>query len=124
VAVQTLVPLRHFWGNGDVLWTEDGFRFAWNVMIVEKAGRARFTARDPDTGREREIEPADYLTPTQLRAVTTQPDLILAFARRIAERIESEGAGPVEIRADAYVSANGRPARRVYDPALDLAHLR
>lgn len=122
VAFQVVVPLRHFWRPGDVLWTEEGFRFAWKVMLVEKAGHGTFTIRDPRSGQRREIPLQEHLTPAQLRAVTTQPDLARDFARRIAESIERTGGGPVEIHADVYVSANGRAARRVFDPALDLAH--
>lgn len=122
VVLQVAVPLRHLWRPGDVLWTEDGFRFAWKVMLVEKTGRARITVREPRTGLLREISLADHLTPAQLRAVTTQPDLMRAFAQQMASSLEAAGEGRVAVYAEVFVSSNGRPARRLFDPATDLAH--
>ena len=121
VAIQACVPLRHLWRPGDVLWTEEGFRFSWKVMLVEKAGQARFSVHELRSGRRREVPMAERLTPAQLRAVTTQPDLARAFARRLASELEGAGVGPVEVYAEVFVSSNGRPARRVFDPSLDLA---
>ena len=38
VAVQLALPLRHLAYPGDHRWTGQGYRFAWNVLLVEKAG--------------------------------------------------------------------------------------
>ncbi len=37
LAVQVLVPLRHFAIPGDANWTEEGQRFAWRMMLRAKA---------------------------------------------------------------------------------------
>ena len=44
VALQIALPLRHLAYPGDVLWNEDGMRFAWHVLIREKHGQVRFVA--------------------------------------------------------------------------------
>lgn len=59
---------------------------------------------------------------SQLRAVSTQPGWARDFARRIAGDLERAGEGRVAVYADLFVSSNGRPARQVFDPSLDLAH--
>ncbi len=55
--------------------------------------------------------------------MSVQPDLILQLARRIAHDFEARGQGPVEVRADARVSLNGRTAALLVDPEVDLARV-
>lgn len=123
VVVQLLAPLRYWLYPGDVLWTEEGFRFAWNVMLVEKNGAAEFTLRDRATGAERPVRVRDRLTPYQVKAMATQPDLVLDFARLLADEERRRGRD-VAVFADVLVSLNGRPPRRLVDPAVDLARER
>ena len=41
-AAQLLIPLRRFTYSTDSAWTQRGFNFGWNVMVVEKSGRVEF----------------------------------------------------------------------------------
>jgi hypothetical protein len=66
-AFQLTWPLRYHLYDGDVTWTEDGFRFAWHVMLIEKTGYLVYVARDPATGRTWRIYPQDDLTPLQTK---------------------------------------------------------
>ncbi|MDB4973087.1 MAG: Vitamin K-dependent gamma-carboxylase, partial [Myxococcaceae bacterium] len=119
--VQVLVPLRHFLYPGNVLWTEQGYRFAWNVMLIEKTGWATFRVVDRATGRQRQVSPRSLLTRPQTKAMSTQPDLILAFAHELARREHIEGRDAA-VYCDAFVVLNGRAPQRFIDPAVDLAH--
>lgn len=119
VALQALMPLRHWVYPGNVLWTEDGFRFAWNVMLIEKTGVVDFTLVDRATGRRHPVRTRDYLTPQQEKAMAAQPDLLLAFAHHLA-RTQRERGRDVAVVADSLMSLNGRPPARLVDPALDL----
>jgi len=101
--VQVLVPLRHALYPGDVLWTEEGFRFSWRVMLIEKTADARFFADDVAVRVE------EYLTPVQARQMSTQPDLIRDFARLVSRRLGTP------VRAEVWASLNGRPAARLID---------
>lgn len=121
VLVQLLMPLRHHLYPGDVCWTEEGFRYAWHVMLVEKTGRVSFQVEDPATGRTWLVYPNEYLTPNQEKQMSFQPDMILQLAHRIARDFHARGIPGVEVRAEAYVSLNGRPSRLLVDPAVDLA---
>lgn len=121
VVLQVLVPLRAHAYGGNVLWHEQGMRFSWRVMAREKNGSVEFLVREKATGRERVVPAHQYLTPIQEREMAVQPDLILQLAHQIARDFAARGAGPVEVRADARASLNGRPAARLVDESVDLA---
>lgn len=126
--VQLLLPLRHWLYPGNVLWTEEGYRFAWNVMLAEKTGDVVFHLRIPATAqtpeRNWDAYPGEYLTPQQEKQMSFQPDMILEFAHFLADEFETQTGYPVQVRAEAYVSLNGRASRLLIDPTLDLAQQR
>ncbi len=124
LVLQTLIPLRAFAESDDVAWTEQGFRFAWRVMAMEKAGVATFRLRDPRTGATWTVDPRDELTRFQTDMMATQPDMIADYARHLAAEARRAGHMEVEVRADVYVALNGRPNRRFVDPDADLAEAR
>ncbi|MCB9007964.1 MAG: HTTM domain-containing protein [Ardenticatenaceae bacterium] len=115
--IQLLLPLRHWFYPGNVNWTEEGVRFAWRVMLVEKTGQVTFFVRDVATGAEWLVLPADFLTDQQEKQMSFQPDMIVQFAHFLAEQYPQA----VEVRAEAFVSWNGRPSRLLIDPTVNLA---
>ncbi|MET0696970.1 MAG: HTTM domain-containing protein, partial [Acidimicrobiia bacterium] len=118
VTVQVLLPIRHLAYHGDARWTGEGFRFAWNVLAVEKVGWVSFHITD-SKGRTWVDDGSGIYTESQLRVATAEPDMIAQMARALADE---EGAG-AEVRVDAYVSINGGEAERMIDPNIDLASL-
>jgi hypothetical protein len=120
-AVQLLLPLRRHLYPGDVGWTEQGLRFAWHVMLVEKTGVVTYRVRDPASGRVWLVHPEDALTVQQAKQMAFQPDMILDYAHHLAADFAARGVPGVEVRADAFVAYNGRPSARLIDPAVDLA---
>ena len=120
-AVQLLLPLRHYAYPGNVRWSEEGYYLSWRVMITEKAGHVDFHVTDPATGRTWTVGPELVLADWQAEHADTRPDLIHATALLIADHYREAGTPGVEVRADAWVSMNGQPARRIIDPATDLA---
>lgn len=120
-AIQVLVPLRHYLYAGDVLWNEEGMRWSWKVMLREKHGSVTYYVRVPGTDKELMVSPRKYLAARQEREMAGQPDLILQLAHHIARDFRARGYGDVEVRAEALVSLNGRPARPMIDPGVDLA---
>jgi vitamin K-dependent gamma-carboxylase len=123
-AVQLAVPLRHHLYPGDVGWTEEGFRYAWHVMLVEKTGMVTYRVRDPASGRTFIVHPEDALTPQQAKQVAIAPDLILQLAHHLARDFAARGMPGVAVHADAFVAYNGRPSARLVDPDVDLARER
>jgi hypothetical protein len=120
VLVQLSVPMRYLLYPGNVNWHEQGFRFAWRVMLVEKAGQVEFTVLTDDD-RRYVVYPRDTLTPLQYKMMTTQPDMIQQFARHLQQRFIGEGHQRVRVYADAWASMNGRRRQRLVDPTVDLA---
>jgi vitamin K-dependent gamma-carboxylase len=123
VSAQLLVPLRHLLYPGNVLWTEQGYRFAWNVMLIEKTGSAEFNVVDRKTGQRKTVFPRSILTRAQTKAMATQPDMILAFAHELSRR-ERRAGRDVAVYADVSAVLNGRPPRRLIDPHVDLTRER
>ncbi|HYP90816.1 MAG TPA: HTTM domain-containing protein [Polyangiaceae bacterium] len=120
VAAQLLLPLRHLLYPGNTLWSEEGFRFAWRVMLIEKSGELELQVVDR-LGRRSTVSPRRYLTAFQARMAATQPDMILELAHIVARDYEQRGAGPVQVFADARVSFNGRASAPLIAPTVDLA---
>jgi len=123
VVVQLALPLRHFVYPGDVLWNEDGMRFAWHVMIREKHGAVTYVAALAD-GRRLEIPPGKYLTPRQERELGGQPDLILQLAHHIGRELRARGYRDFALHAITRVSINGRAPVPLIDPTVDLLRVR
>jgi hypothetical protein len=122
LAVQLLVPLRHWLYPGNVSWTEQGYRFAWHMMLRHKDVKTFvMTLTDPRTGVRREINPLDYQNPRQLREMSRCPDMILQFAHHIADLEQARtGVRPV-VTARVVASLNARPYQDLIDPTVDLA---
>ena len=121
--VQFLLPLRHVAYTGSVLWHEQGMRFSWRVMLREKSGSLAYRVQLAD-GSTVIVPPRDVLTELQFREMSGQPDLILQLAHHIRDQYNAAGHGPVEVRADAWVSLNGRPSARLIDPQANLAQIK
>jgi hypothetical protein len=118
--IQLLVPLRHVLYPGNTLWTEEGFRYSWKVMLIEKSAELELNVVD-DRGARTLVEPRAYLTPFQARMASTQPDMILELAHIVAQDFERRGRGHVRVFAEARVSFNGRPGALLVSPTVDLA---
>ncbi|MFD2245913.1 HTTM domain-containing protein [Pontibacter ruber] len=119
--LQVLVPWRFLLYPDKLFWTEQGYRFSWRVMLMEKTGTAFFYVRDPRTGRETEIHNRDYLTVNQEKMMATQPDMLLQFAHMLRDDFKAKGMPAPQVRAEAYVSMNGRGSRLLINPQTNLA---
>ena len=120
--VQICLPFRHWLYPGDVLWTEEGYRFSWRVMLVEKHGFAQFTVYDPGTGRKQEINNRMYLTEFQEKQMNIQPDFMLQYAHFLdSEFKEKHRFIDPEVRVEAFVALNGRTSKQLIDPDIDLS---
>jgi vitamin K-dependent gamma-carboxylase len=119
LALQLAVPLRFLAYSGSPNWTEEAFRFAWRVMLIEKTGNVEY--RVVSARGERRERPRDHLTPLQAKMLSTQPDMIQQFAQELARREAARSGQLPRVYADAWAALNGRPAQRLVDPDVDLA---
>ena len=122
---QLLIPLRHFLYPSNIFWAEEGYRFSWRVMLVEKSGQAIFTLKDPNTNRQTEIINSRYLTTFQEKQMSIQPDFILQFAHYLKYEYErTHGIKNPIITVDSHVALNGRVSQRFIDPNINLAEVK
>ncbi|MCH8830939.1 MAG: HTTM domain-containing protein [Planctomycetes bacterium] len=121
LAIQFLVPFRHYLYPGNVSWTEEGHRFAWHMMLRGKTCAVRFYATDPKTGRTGSVSVRGYLNHRQVIKVGKEPDMLVQFSHYLAEQLRIKGYGDVEIRALVLVSLNGRKPQLLIDPNVNLA---
>lgn len=118
--IQIILPLRHYFIQDDVLWTEEGHRLSWRMMLRAKSGNINFRVVDNATNNLIPIKLNEYLTKKQQRSLRTKPDFIWQFSQRLKKQFKSEGKD-VSIFATCYVSVNGKPSKRFIDPEIDLA---
>lgn len=120
-AAQIIMPFRYAFYPGKLFWTEQGYRWSWRVMLMEKAGTAFFYVRDGKTGRESEVMNSMYLTPMQEKMMATQPDMMVDYARFLKEEYTRLGFEDPAVRTECYVTINGRGSTLIVDPHTDLA---
>ncbi len=116
----TLTPMRYLLYPGELFWTEEGYRFSWRVMLMEKAGYAQFKVKDK-SGKIVMVNNAEFLTPLQEKMMSTQPDMILQYAHILRDHYSKAGLVEPEVYVDSYVTLNGRLSQAYIDPEVDLA---
>ncbi len=119
--IQTVVPLRFLFYPGNLFWTEQGYRFSWRVMLMEKSGNTFFYVREPSTGKTYEVNNNEFLTPLQDKMMSTQPDMILRYAHHLAAVYQDRGLKSPAVYAECYVALNGRRSRLLVDTTVNLA---
>ena len=118
--IQLLFPWRYLAYPNELFWTEEGYRFSWRVMLMEKAGYAQFKIKNTETGEQFLVNNTDFLTPFQEKQMSTQPDFILQYAHFLGEHFEAQGHENVAVYAESYVALNGRLSQPYVDPNVDL----
>jgi hypothetical protein len=121
-AIQLLLPFRFLLYPGKLYWTEEGYRFSWRVMLMEKGGTVFFHVKNPQTGKQTEIINSQYLTDFQESQMSTQPDMILQFAHILAQQYQNKGIKNPIITAQSYVTLNGSGSRLYIDSSVNLAN--
>jgi len=122
---QILLPFRYLCYPNHLFWSEEGYRFSWRVMLVEKHGLATFTVADSESNRKSEIVNGDYLTLYQEKQMAIQPDFILQFAHHLAKEYEKKHGfiNPI-VTVDAHVAMNGRISKQLIKSDVNLATIK
>mgnify|MGYP001180436388 FL=1 len=120
LTIQILFPFRYFLYPGELFWNEQGYRFSWRVMLIEKKGYTNFKVVDKGSNTSFFIKNEDFLTEFQERQMSFQPDFILEFAHFLGNFYSEKGIKNVEIYADSYVTLNGRMSMPFIDSKVDL----
>lgn len=121
ILLQIVIPFRYLLYPDYLFWHEEGYRFSWRVMLMEKSGAAFFTIKDKNTHQKIEINNAVFLTVLQEKMMSTQPDLILKYAHYLAKEYKKKGMQHPEVYAEVYVALNGQRSRLFIDSNVNLA---
>jgi hypothetical protein len=117
---QFAMPLRYLLYKNNLFWTEEGYRFSWRVMLMEKAGSAEFVVKDR-SGKQRIVNNDLFLTTLQEKMMATQPDMILEYAHLLRNYYANQGFENPEVYVESYVTLNGRLSKQFIDPTINLS---
>ena len=120
LVIQVLLPLRHHLIKDSVLWTEEGHRMSWRMMLRARKGITSFYVMEPGTGVKSVYPLRDLVTQKQLKMLSSHPDFIWQMAQKI-KAIEAEKRREVGVYVRSRVSINGREYSPLIDPDVNLA---
>lgn len=118
--IQFLFPWRFMLYPGHLFWTEQGYRFSWRVMLMEKTGYANFKIVDGVSGKRFYVQNEDFLSAFQQKQMATQPDFILEYGHYLGHHFANQGHDNVEVYVESYAALNGRPSQQYIDPNVNL----
>lgn len=118
--IQLVLPIRHWFIKGDVLWTEEGHRLSWRMMLRERTGFVAYTIIDKNSDEILFYPLQSHLTQRQIDAMSTKPDMIWQMAQHIKSYFLKQGKS-VRVYAHCSVSVNRKPLKEFIDPKIDLA---
>ncbi|WP_336067932.1 HTTM domain-containing protein [Mesoflavibacter sp. CH_XMU1404-2] len=119
-AFQIALPLRQHFFTDNVLWTEEGHRLSWRMMLRSRSGYTSYKVIDKNTNKTEFIKMTDYLTKKQIRSASCKPDVIWQFAQHLKKEYAKNGKD-VKVYVDSKISINGRPYKRLINQNVDLA---
>lgn len=122
--LQVLLPWRYSLYPDELFWTEEGYRFSWRVMLMEKKGYAQYKIVDGVTGDSFVVDNTDFLTSFQEKQMSFQPDFILQYAHFLGDHFTEQGHQNVKVYVEAYVALNGRLSQPYIDPTIDLYQIK
>ena len=118
--IQLCFPFRYFLYPGELFWNEQGYRFSWRVMLIEKKGITNLKVLNKENGKSFMVNNEEFLSEFQERQMSFQPDFILEYAHHVGEYYKKNGLNEIEIYADSYVTLNGRLSQRFINPKVNL----
>ena len=120
LVIQLLLPVRHHAIKDDVLWTEEGHRLSWRMMLRSRSGYTRFKVVKKDTKDTITIDLDKYLTKKQRRKVGSYPDFIWQFAQYLKNEYAEKGED-ISVYVTGKSKVNAREYQPLIDPKIDLA---
>lgn len=120
IVIQLFLPFRNLYYPGQLFWHEQGFRFSWRVMLIEKVGYTTFTIKDGVSGKYFHVKNSDFLTSFQIKQMSFQPDFILEYAHYLGDHFKNQGHKNIQVFTESYVALNGRLNQLFINPKVDL----
>lgn len=117
---QVGLPLRHWFIEDDVLWTDEGHKLSWRMMLRSRQGALKIYLEDKNTGERIEYDYTKDLTHKQARVVIANADLIWQYI----QRIKKEKGADYAIYLNSKVSINGGRFHPFIDPEQDMSEVK
>lgn len=118
---QLLLPVRHYTFEDDVLWTEEGHRMSWRMMLRSRQGKGRYKVVDKNTEEVFIINPKDYVSRSQKRKIFAYPDFAWQFAQYLKKEFKEENRDVSVYLENSKISINRKPYEPFIDSKTDLA---
>ena len=122
-SIQLLLPLRHWAVKDNVLWTEEGHRMSWRMMLRTKSGTVNYKVVDKANGKIIPIQLDAYLTKKQKNGASTKPDVIWQFSQYLRRLFKDNGID-IAVYVNCKIRVNGKPFKPLIDPNVDLASVK
>ncbi|MBU2949904.1 HTTM domain-containing protein [Tamlana agarivorans] len=120
--IQIGLPLRHHFIAGNVLWTEEGHRLSWRMMLRSKTARTTYWIENKANGKRFKVNLNQYLTKKQVRSASAKPDVIWQFSQRLKKQYKANNMA-IGVFVDCQVSVNGKPYQTLINPDIDIANM-
>jgi len=121
-SMQVALPLRHHVIKDSVLWTEEGHRLSWRMMLRTKYGIASYKVMNKSNGKLIKIDLEDFLSPKQIRLANKKPDIIWQFSQYLKQHYKEQGQD-ISVFVNCKISVNGKPFKLLINPDVDLANV-
>lgn len=118
--IQLALPIRHWFIPHDVLWTEEGHRLSWRMMLRSRQAITHFRIIDKETDDLILYDYRKNLSDKQQNFVAANPDGIWQMAQIIKKEFADKNQD-VSIFVDSQVSINGGMYQQFIDPNVDFA---
>jgi len=122
LAIQVVVPLRHWFLPGNVAWNEAGHRFSWRMKLRDKRGLAKFYVVVNDKPSVL-VDPTLHLNSKQIRKMNCIPDLIWQYAQFLDHEYTKHADDDVKVFVDAQCSLNTRANAGLINRLVDLTSI-
>ena len=120
-ALQLALPVRHHFIEGDVLWTEEGHRMSWRMMLRSRSGNLQFRVVDRQTGKGQQVNLHEWLTSKQAAKVQSCPDFAWQFAQHLKKQYKAKEGKDISVYVGGKVRVNQNAPGPLIDPETDLA---
>ena len=120
--IQLALPIRHYFIKDAVLWTEEGHRLSWRMMLRSRFGKVKFKIVNTENGNFEFADIDKYLSKKQRPKVAAYPDFAWQFAQHLKKEYAEKGETISVYAIDSKISVNGRPYQPFLDPKVDLAN--
>ncbi|WP_274474834.1 HTTM domain-containing protein [Mangrovimonas aestuarii] len=119
--VQLALPLRHHFIEDDVLWTEEGHRMSWRMMLRTKNGFGSYQIVNHTKDSAFYVKLHDYVSVKQRKMLFTKPDVIWQFSQRLKSEYQAKGDSISVYLKRNKVVVNGKDKKPFVNPDIDLA---